>query len=201
MQPVTLRSRFGMALTVAVWLICLVSLVTLGTDQGVTQSVRYTPVVVLVGYVCWMTFWAPSVTIDPSGVTVRNIARSHRITWPAIQRIDTKYTLTLFAADRKYAAWSAPAPSRFSMMNAHKQDLHALPESSYGPGMSLGLGDLPRSDSGVAAYHIRREWEALRDAGHLDHGIEGTGVVTTWHRRELLAFGLLLVLSVATSFV
>ena len=201
-QPVTLRSRFGIALTVAVWLICLVSLITLGTDRGLADALRYAPAVVLVGYVCWMTFWAPSVSIDPSGVSLRNIVRTQRVTWPAIQRIDTKYALTLFAADRKYTAWSAPAPSRFSMMNAHKQDLHSLPESSYGPGMSLGLGDLPKSDSGVAAYYVRSHWESLRDAGHLDLGVvEGTGVVTTWHRRQIAAVVVLLALGLAVGYL
>lgn len=202
MQPVTLRSRFGIALTVAVWLICLISLITLGTDQGLTDALRYAPALVLVGYVCWMTFWAPAVAIEPSGVSLRNIVRTHRVTWPAIQRIDTKYALTLFTASGKYTAWSAPAPSRFSMWNAHKQDLHSLPESSYGPGMSLGLGDLPKSDSGVAAYYIRTEWEALRDAGHLDLGVvEGTGVVTTWHRRDLIVVTILLLLAVTLGYL
>lgn len=199
MQPITLRGRFGIVLTVAVWLICVVSLVTVGTERGVADVFRYTPVVLLVAYACWMIFWAPAVTIDPSGVTLRNIVRSHRVTWPAIQRIDTKYSLTLVVANRKLTAWSAPAPSRFSMMNARKQELHSLPESTYGAGFSVGLGDLPQSDSGVAAYHIRLRWEALRDAGHLDSGIvEGTGVVMTWHRRELLALaGLILLVVVA----
>ncbi|MGN6162870.1 MAG: PH domain-containing protein [Marmoricola sp.] len=196
MQPITLRSRFGVALTVAVWLICLVSLVTLGTDQGLGDALRYAPALLLVGYAAWMTFWAPSVTVDPSGVGVHNIVRTHRVTWPAIQRIDTKYALTLFTPNGKYTAWSAPAPSRFSMINAHNPDLHSLPDSSYGPGMSLGLGDLPKSDSGVAAYYVRTEWEALRDAGHLDLGVvEGTGVVTTWHRRQLIVVAVLVVLA------
>lgn len=201
MQPITLRARFGIVLTVAVWLICLVSLITLGTDRGMADVLRYTPLVLLVAYACWMTFWAPAVAIDPSGVTLRNIVRSHRVTWPAIQRIDTKYTLTLIAANRRFTAWSAPAPSRFSMLNARKQELQSLPESTYGAGYSVGLGDLPKSDSGIAAYHIRIRWEALRDAGHLDRGVvEGTGVVTTWHRRQLVALAGLIVLAVAAHF-
>lgn len=197
MQPITLRGTFGIVVTVVVWLIGVVSLITLGTDKGVAEMFRYTPLVLLVGYACWMTFWAPAVAIDPSGVTLRNIVRSHRVTWPAIQRIDTKYTLTLVTANRKFTAWSAPAPSRFSMINARKQELRSLPESTYRAGYSVGIGDLPTSDSGVAAYHIRLRWEALRDAGHLDAGVEGTGVVTTWHRRQLLALVGLILLAVA----
>lgn len=189
MQPVTLRSRFGIALTVAMWAICLIVLVTLGTDGGPAGVLRHGPAVLLVAYATWMVFWAPAITIDPSGVSLQNIVRTHRVTWPAIQRIDTKYALTLVAGGRKFTAWAAPAPSRFSMMNARRQELHSLPESTYGPGMSIGLGDLPKSESGVAAYHVRAHWEALREAGHLDLGtVEGSGVVTAWHRNQLIAF-------------
>jgi hypothetical protein len=201
MQPVTLRSRFGIALTVTVWAICLIVLITLGTDSGLSGDLRHGPAVLLVAYAAWMVFWAPAITIDPGGVSLRNIARTHHITWPAIQRIDTKYALTLFAGGRKFSAWAAPAPSRFSMMNARKQELHSLPESTYGPGMSIGLGDLPKSDSGVAAYHVRFQWEALRDAGHLDSGVvEGTGVRTTVHRRQLIVLAALLALTLVAAY-
>ena len=201
MQPVTLRPTFGIVLTVLVWLICLFSLFTLGTDQGISGVVRYCPVALTVGYLCWMAYWAPAITIDPSGVTLHNIVRSHRVTWPAIQRIETKYALTIFAANHKFTAWSAPAPSRLSMINARKQELQMLPESTYGPGNSVGLGDLPKSDSGVAAYHVRSRWEALRDAGHLDRGVvEGTGVVTTWHTRQLIVLAGLAILAVVASY-
>ena len=193
---------FGKVLTVAVWLICLVSLITVGTDQGIANVLRYAPIALLVGYACWMAYWCPAITIDLSGVTIQNIVRTHRVTWPAVQRIDTKYALTIFTGGKKYTAWSAPAPSRFSMFNARKQDLGRLPESTYGPGNSIGLGDLPKSDSGVAAYHVRTQWQALRDAGHLDLGVlEGTGVVTTWHRSQLAVLAVLTVLAVIAAYL
>lgn len=202
MQPVTLRPRFGIGLTVAVWAICLTVLITVGIDRGLADALRYSPAILLAGYVCWMAYWAPAISIDPSGVSLRNIIRTRRITWPAVQRIETRYALTLVTAGGKYSAWSAPAPSRFTMINARRQDLHSLPESTYGPGYSVGLGDLPKSDSGVAAYHVRSQWEALRDAGHLDLGVvEGTGVVTTWHRDELLVCAALVVLTIVASFL
>lgn len=201
-ETVVLRSRFGIALTVVVWLICLIVLITLGVERGATDLLRRTPTVLLVGYGCWMLFWAPAVVVDPSGPTLRNVFRSHHITWPAIQRIDTKYSLTLFTAKGKFTAWAAPAPSRFSMMNARKQELTMLPESTYGPGQSVGLGDLPKSESGIAAYYIRRDWEALRDAGHLDLGVvEGTGATTTWHRQQLLVLTALIALTVLASYL
>lgn len=202
MQPVTLRPRFGIALTVAVWATCLVVLVTAGIDRGLADALRYSPGILLTGYACWMAYWAPAIRIDPSGVSLRNIIRTRRVTWPAIQRVDTKYALTLVTAQRKYSAWSAPAPSRFTMMNARRQEIQSLPESTYGPGYSIGLGDLPKSDSGLAAYHVRSQWEGLRDAGHLDLGVvEGSGIVTTWHRKELIALAVLVALTFVAGIV
>jgi hypothetical protein len=40
--------------------------------------------------------------------------------------------------------------------------------------------------------HVRRQWEALREAGYLESGlVEGAGVVTTWHRGTLIALAAL----------
>lgn len=185
---VVLRPPFGQALTVVVGLICVVCEAAILTTQGLARGVHMAPLIALAAYVCWLLFWAPAVIIDPAGVYLRNVVRTRHITWPAIQRVDTKYALTLHTPGGKYTAWAAPAPSRFTMINATKQDVARLPDSTYGPGRSIGPGDLPKSDSGVAAYYVRERWEALRDAGHLDSGvIEHSGVVTTWNLRSMLA--------------
>jgi len=61
---------------------------------------------------------------------------------------------------------------------------------------------VPRSESGLAALHVRRAWAALRDAGYLDSGVvEGTGVATEWNTIVLGAVGILIVLSVLAGFL
>lgn len=198
---VVLRPPFGLALAVAMWLVCLVCEVALLTSYGVGRAAQWTAPIALVAYGCWLLFWRPAVIVEPFGVGLRNVLRTHQVSWPAIQRIDTKYALTLHTTAGRYVAWAAPAPSRFSMINARRQDIGRLPETTYGPSRSIGPGDLPRSDSGVAAYHVRHEWEALRDAGHLDSGIvEGTGVVTTWHLRSAAVLGALVALTLVSGF-
>lgn len=192
-RPVVLRPRFGIVLTVLVWLVCAVSVVSLGIEYGVSGALVFGPSFVLGGYLCWMLFWAPAVALDPSGVSLVNLVRTRRITWPAIASVDTRYTLTIQTVDgRRYGAWAAPAPSRYALMRASKAELTRLPETSYGPDGTIAFGDLPGSDSGLAALYVRRNWEALREAGHLDSGVvEGTGVVTTWHRGQLLVLAVL----------
>jgi hypothetical protein len=171
-------------------------------------------------YLCWLLFWYPSVTVEPSGVQVRNPLRTFQVSWPAIVRIDTRFALTLFTkTTRKIVAWSAPSPSRYAGINTVRPDLSALnpsvgqkvidadnfgntsPTGDDRPG-TVKLGDVPRSESGLAALHVRRAWASLRDAGYLDSGVlEGTGVVTHWNAVALGAGGILIVLGLLAAFL
>ena len=194
----TLYSRSGRGFAVIGWLFCLGVPITLLVDGHYLGLLRYGGIVLLAALLVWMMFWSPNVTIAPSGVTVRNLIRSHEISWPAIQLVDTKYALTLTTAAGKIVAWSAPAPGRLGTVRTAPTELRDLPESSYGPGHSIRPGDIPRSDSGLAALWVRRYWEQLRNAGFLDTPvIEGRGVVTHWLRRELLGLAGLAILAAA----
>lgn len=172
------------------------SLGTLILQGDPVTTLRFAPAFLTGAYLCWMLFWNPRVRVDPSGVTFVNLARTVRITWPAITSVDTKYLLTVRTADGTYTAWAAPGPSRFATSRAAKSDLSHLPPTTYGPGNSVGLGDIPSSDSGVAALNIRRYWEQLQRDGRLGE-VEGTGVEITWHRTELIVLGALLLATVA----
>jgi Bacterial PH domain len=199
-ESTTLRPLFGKVLVVLAWLICGTALVSLIAQLDVLAFVRYVTLIAFAAYAVWILFWSPSVTIAPSGVTVRNLLRSYDVSWPAIQRVDTKFALTLFTASAKIVAWSAPQPGRFSAMRTSRAEIRNLPESSYGPGGGIRPGDLPSSASGLAALYVRRYWEQLRDAGYLDSGIvEGTGLTVHWLRRESAILGGLFVVAIATA--
>lgn len=142
--------------------------------------------VVLTTFAVWLLFWAPAVTIAEHAVIVDNPVRRVTIPWSAIERVDTRWSLRLYTRTGSITAWSAPAPSRYAMMRVSKSELKGLPESTYGPGDSVGLGDLPESESGLVAYYVRRRWEQLRDDGALT----GSALPTTqwlWARVAALA--------------
>ncbi|MCL2516437.1 MAG: PH domain-containing protein [Microbacteriaceae bacterium] len=180
----TLRSRFGLVLTVLVWCVCAASLVAIVATGRWADLARYGALALLVAYVMWLLFWSPSVTIAISGVQVRNVLRVHDVTWPAIKNVDTKYALTLVTTAGKITSWAAPAPSRYATMRASRTDAPGLPQSTFMLG-TIRPSDVPSSDSGIAALYVRRYWDELREAGHLDSGaVEGTGVVTHWLGRE-----------------
>lgn len=181
-----LRPTSGKVLTVVIGLFAAVGLFSFVFRGQWRDALSFTPLAVTVVYFCWMLFWYPSVTVEPSGVTVRNPLKTIQVSWPAIVRIDTRYALTLFTrTTKKVVAWSAPSPSRYAGINTVRPDLSGLSPQSAASG-SVKLGDTPRSESGLAALHVRRAWTALRDAGYLDSGaLEGTGVVARWNTTVL----------------
>jgi len=219
-ETAVLRPTSGKVLTVVMGLFAAVGLFSFVFRGAWRDALGFTPLAVTVVYLCWMLFWYPSVTVEPSGVTVRNPLRTFHVSWPAIVRVDTRYALTLFTkTGKKVVAWSAPSPSRYAGINTVRPDLSGLnpnvgqklvdadnygsiaPTGADRPG-TVKLGDVPRSESGLAALHVRRAWAALRDAGYLDSGVvEGTGVATEWNTIVLGAVGILIALSVLAGFV
>jgi hypothetical protein len=156
-------------------------------SDGVRAGLLFLPWDALVVGSVWALYYRPEVGVDDGGVHVVNVLRTIDVPWPSIQRIDTKWALTLFTAYGKVTAWAAPAPGGFASRMAGRQDFKGLPESTYGGGGSIRPGDLPGTASGSAALVIRRHWEMLRDAGHLDDPkLEFAEPPTRWHFQTIL---------------
>lgn len=131
--------------------------------------------------------------VAESEIIVDNIFRKTRLNWSAIRRIDTKYALTIETEKGNVRAFAAPAPSRYAGFMASKTEAEHLPESSFiGKGL-VRPGDLTSSDSGVAAYIIRRQFEKLRDRKKLT---EEAVVETEWVYWRLVVFTLLSIAAV-----
>lgn len=192
------RPAFGRVLAVVVAVCAGVGLLSgLVTDAAATWP--YVPPVLLVAVWVWAAYWRPAVVVSPAGVELRNVTRTIELPWPAVERVDTRYALTLHTAYGDYAAWAAPAPGRARVVTSRAEDARNLPESSYGPGGSVRPGDLASSASGQAAMIVRARWEELRDAGVLDDPrIERARPRVRWHARTLAAIGVLIAASVLT---
>lgn len=161
-----LRPRAGRVLAAAVVVICVVLAVTL-IAQEPADLLRGLPALALFGFAAWALFWRPSVRVDHEAVTLENVFRTIVVPWNRIVRIDTRYAFTLFTRGARFAAWAAPAPGRHRLLVTDREQGRHLPESSYIAG-TVRPGDLVTSDSGAAAYIVRREWERRRDAGLLE---------------------------------
>ena len=156
-QTVEFRPRLGRGLTVGVAVLAVCGVVLTTVDDP-TTALRYAPMFALAVVVVWALFGRPAVLVSDSGVELRNVLRTIELPWPAIERIDTKYALTLYTAYGVYAAWAAPDPSRVQALGATRDDTRHLPESSY-IGGGIRPGDLAGTASGDAAAYIRRRWQ------------------------------------------
>ena len=174
------RPRSGRVMTIATAVLAAVGAVAAMVQEPV-NGLRYLPAFGLAVVLVWALFGRPAVLVSDGGVEIRNVLRTIELPWPSIVRIDTKYALTLYTAYGVYAAWAAPAPSRTHTLRATPEDTRHLPETSY-IGGGIRPGDLAGTPSGDAAAHIRRRWELLRDAGHLDAPrLERDAPRVRWH--------------------
>jgi len=165
--------------------------------QPITVLLTEVWIYVWFGFFAWLLFWNPSIKVSESEIIVDNIFRFTTLNWSAIRRIDTKYSLTLETDKGVVRAWAAPAPSRYAGFLANRSEATHLPESSFiGKGL-VRPGDLTSSDSGVAAYVIRSQWEKLRDRNQL---VAEPVIETKWAATRTLVF-LALTVAAALSFI
>jgi hypothetical protein len=163
----TLRSRSGQIMAVIGIVFAVTGLISLAAGSF-SLVLTHGWIYFWFGYLAWLLFWNPSVKVSSQGVVVDNLFQSTSLNWSAIQRIDTKYSLTLETNFGVVRAWAAPAPSRYAGMLANRTEATNLPSSSFVGNGLIRPGDLTTSDSGVAAYVIRSHWEELRDRGQLN---------------------------------
>jgi len=194
------RPAFGKGMSIAFAVLGVVALTVIAVGDGTRSMVLAAPWIGLVVGTVWALYWRPEVAVDDGGVHVVNVLHTVHLPWPAIQRIDTKWALTLFTAYGKVTAWAAPAPGGFASRMAGRHDFRGLPESTFGGDRSMRPGDLPGSPSGAAALLVRRRWEELRDAGYLnDPKLEFARPPMLWHYRTILIGAVLVLVGLLTA--
>ncbi|UNK46969.1 PH domain-containing protein [Arthrobacter sulfonylureivorans] len=192
------RPRSAIWFTGVVWAIVAVSLVSSVLTHGPDSLLGSWPLLT-VAYVTWWLAWYPAVVIGEDGVVLRNPVRTISVPWNALVTVDTKYALTLVTPRGKYSAWAAPAPGMFGVHRARTDHVQGLPETTYGPAQSIRPGDLANSDSGAAAYYVRKRWAELLAADRISIGdADGVPVGRTPNWAVLVAGAVLVVLSLVT---
>jgi len=190
------RPMWGRVLCVAPAIGCAVSLLALVISDGASALWQGGPPLALAAGACWAIFWRPAVVVNDGGVRLVNVFRTVELPWPSIQRVETKYALTLYTAYGRYTAWAAPAPGAHDAVRSTRSDAHHLPDSAWTSEGSRP-GDLPSTASGSAASLIRRRWDVLRKEGHLDDPrLERDRPPIRWHLAQVAVGATLLALSV-----
>jgi hypothetical protein len=178
MEGMTFVSRSGRILAAVFILVCVGAAATTATTATVDEGFRGIVIAAFLATTIYAAFWRPRLIIREHSVNVRNVVTSHEIEWGAIDRIDTKWGLTLFVGKKRISVWAAPAPSRYAAMFASRDQGSHLPESTYLAG-TVRPGDLVSTDSGGAAALVRRHWERRKpDNGRIETRVHVPLLVT-----------------------
>jgi hypothetical protein len=192
--PTSFRPAFGRVLSVVVVVMAVAGLASFVVTGDWLGLVRYGWALALLGAGALAVFWFPRLDIAEHEVTVRNVFSTVHVPWPAIERVDTKWALTLHTAEGTVTAWASPAPTRYASASASRRDASLSGDQQ---GFAPRPGDLPTTESGAAAYVIRQHWEDLRADGLLASGAEPGSVRRDIHWATIAVLGGLLVASVA----
>jgi hypothetical protein len=176
------RSRFGKYLTIIFGSILLLALTLSFIEFGMRGLPESTVLASWLWLSCYLLLWRPSVEITERSVVFNNVLLRIEIPLGNIQRIDTKWALEITTEQGKFVSFSAVAPGRHSSFTAARDDGSFLPETSYVAG-TVRPGDLVTSDSGAAAYEIRRRLERT--------GLETGEIRKSFNRKSLVLWLLL----------
>jgi hypothetical protein len=164
-HPTSFRPVFGRVLSVIVGVIAATGLAGFLVAGDLAELARFGWGLLLIGAVVFALFWFPRIDIAEHEVTVRNVFSTVHVPWPAIQRVDTKYALTLHTLGGIVTAWASPAPNRYASQRSSRDSARIAGDPV---GFAPRPGDLLETESGAPAYLIRRHLDDLREAGHLD---------------------------------
>ncbi|MDO9589752.1 MAG: PH domain-containing protein, partial [Microcella sp.] len=121
-QPASFRPAFGRVLTIAVAVVSVLGLIGLVVGGDFESLLRYGAWFVLLVAVTVALYWVPSVEVLEHEVVVRNPLSTWHVPWPDIERIDTKWALTLYTRTIRIEAWAAPSSGRFTVFTLGPDD-------------------------------------------------------------------------------
>ena len=185
-QEVHYRPVLGRILAVVTVVVCALGVVALFWSDPVS-ALRYVWPILLVAVLAWALFWRPSLRVQEHGVTVENVLRTQFVPWPAIEAIDTRYSLTLHTATGRVPVWAAPAPGRHRTLGLAPKDFDGIGSTARGGAGELRPADAVTVPTGNLAQLIRGHWERLRDAGAFASGVDPEASTTTWHVATIAA--------------
>ena len=192
--PTTFRPLFGRVLAVVVGVVVVLGLAGFVVSGEFASLARYAWGALFVAVAAFAAFWFPSIAVAEHEVTIRNVFSTVHVPWPAIQRVDTKWALTLYLpGGKKVAAWASPAPNRYAAQVGPSKDAKLAAKDQGG---AIRPGDLLETPSGAVAFVIRSHWDDLRESGALDSGVEPGSVRRDWHWATIIVMGALAVATV-----
>ncbi len=204
-ERITIGSRVGRVLSSTAIAFIVVGIGASVIEGGI--ALLNIPPLALIGTVAWALYWMPSVSVSEDDVTFRNVLRTVRIPWGAIESVETRRGLTIVADGSTHRAWAAPAPGLLSTLGSSGADLLALPGSAR-MREPLQPTSRARSERNASSLVLERweefqkeqrlEYRAHAEAGQPDTRPATASAAVRWH---LVTITAVLVLAVATVLV
>lgn len=152
-SPVVFRPWTGVAVTVLVGAVVVVSLTGLGI-AGDTESLRrFGPAFVALAILTAALFWLPAVIVSTDAVTVRNPLRTVIVPWERIVGVESRFGMRLMLTPKgAVSAWAAPADGR----RANPRLLGLMKATGSAAASERTAREARERADGEAATYIRR---------------------------------------------
>lgn len=186
-EDVTLRPRSSRVLAAALVGVAALGLLGVLATGRTELIVRAIPPLGLLGFGAWTTFWHPAVRIGAAGVTMINPMQTVTTTWPAVEDVQTRWSLAVVTARGVHTAWAAPRPSRMTSALSVRRDVRGLADYAAERRRQQEPG---RATGDIAAHLVTVQWSQYRDRGLLG-AVEGAGVEIHWHVTTVLVLAAL----------
>lgn len=161
-HPVVFRPRGGVVLAVLALVLCATILVSIVVSDGVAGLLLWGWPVVAFGWLAWLLYIRPSVTVTDGFVEVVNPLRTHRVPWGDVFDVESRYALTLTTHNRRVIrAWAAPAPGARQALGTRRADVTRAP----GEGDTRRPSDAEGTLSGDATTLVHRALDRYRRSG------------------------------------
>ncbi|TQJ31738.1 PH domain-containing protein [Microbacterium sp. SLBN-146] len=160
-EPVVFRPRGGQILAWIAIASCAAGLVFMAVTDGVASLLAWAWPLVLAAWLAWLLYVRPYVSVTEGFAEIGNPFRTHRVPWGDIDRVDTRYALTIHTRDgRRIRAWAAPAPGARRALSTRREEVAGTP----GEGETRRPSDAAGTESGDSATLVLRHLEEYRRA-------------------------------------
>lgn len=177
---ITLRNSQAVWVPAVIWVFCAFVLADAIVEGTAGYAIRVGLLMAAVAYIVFVTLAKPALKLDAEGLTVANVARTHRIPFGALIDIRVGGLTSVVAStpdgERKITSWNAPGVTR-----------RRPRRETFGNRTQLQMlrrGE-PASGESEVERLIRNRWEAWRQSPHDDRGSET--VTSSWNKREAIA--------------
>lgn len=152
-SPIVFRPWTGVAVTVLVGAVVVVSLVGLAIAGDVESLRRFGPAFVALAVLTAALFWLPAVIVSTDAVTVRNPLHTVVVPWGRIDDVESRFGMRLMLRPSgAVSAWAAPADAR----RANPRLLGLMKVTGSAAASERSAHEARERADGEAATYIRR---------------------------------------------